>query len=457
MGIKAIMFDLDGVLCDAKLLHYETLNISLKEIDEKYVIPWNEHLSIYDGLKTFQKLDLLTERKGLPKENYDKIWRRKQHLTQEAISNLAKDGRLIELCKRLKSEGYILACCSNSIRRSTMTMLAKIGVIEYMDLVISNEDVLNSKPHPEMYWNAMAMLKVFPNETLIVEDSPPGLFAATTAGAAVLRVVNSADLTYEKLETKLRKENLSIIPKWQGSKMNIVIPMAGAGSRFQKVGYTFPKPLIDVAGKPMIQQVIENLNIHAHYIFIVQKEHREKYNLDMMFKLFVDDFTVLETPGVTQGAACTVLLAKNYINNDEPLLTANADQIIEWNSNDFMYKMQEQKKDGCIVTFTSTHPMWSFARVDENQHVVEVAEKNPISNIATTGHYYWTKGSDYVKYAERMIEKNIRVNNEFYVCPVYNQAIEDGKNIGIYPIERMWSLGTPEDLNYYLAHHGNGK
>lgn len=228
--------------------------------------------------------------------------------------------------------------------------------------------------------------------------------------------------------------------------------MAGAGSRFQKAGYTFPKPLIDVNGMPMIQRVVSNLNIDANYIFVVQKEHREKYHLDTMFKLFVPNFTVIEMEGVTEGAACTTLLAREHINNDMPLFIANSDQLIEWNSNEFMYKMQENHSDGCIITFTSAHPMFSFAKSDEAGIVTEVAEKNPISNQATTGHYYWTKGSDYVKYAEQMISKNTRVNNEFYVCPVYNEAINDNKIIKTYHIQKMWTLGTPEDLNHYLAH-----
>lgn len=239
--------------------------------------------------------------------------------------------------------------------------------------------------------------------------------------------------------------------------MNIVIPMAGAGSRFEKAGYTFPKPLIDVNGKPMIQRVIENVNINAHYIFIVRKEHREKYNLDMMFKLFVPSFDIIEVDHLTEGAACTVLLAKDLINNDEPLLSVDSDQIVEWNSNDFMYKMQEQKNDGCITTFTGTHPMWSFVKVNERGFVTETAEKNPISDKAAAGLYYWSKGRYFVQYAEQMIAKNLRVNNEFYVCPIYNQAVQDGKLITTYHIDKRWSLGIPEDLNYYLARHENGR
>jgi dTDP-glucose pyrophosphorylase len=226
--------------------------------------------------------------------------------------------------------------------------------------------------------------------------------------------------------------------------------MAGAGSRFQQAGYTFPKPLIDVRGKPMIQVVAENLNVEATFVYVVQKEHREKYNLDTLLNLITPNCKIVEVDGVTEGAACTTLLAKEHIDTDAPLLMANSDQFVEWDSNEFMYKMVEQNLDGGIVTFRATHPKWSFAKVNEIGDVVEVAEKNPISDIATVGVYYWSKGSDYVKYTEQMIEKNIRVNGEFYVCPVFNEAISDGKIIRTFNIDKMWGLGTPEDLNYYL-------
>ena len=200
----------------------------------------------------------------------------------------------------------------------------------------------------------------------------------------------------------------------------------------------------------MIQVVVENINIDANFIYVVQKSHREKYNLDTLLNLITPNCKVVEVDGVTEGAACTALLAKEFINNDDPLFFANSDQFIEWNSNDFFYKMQETDVDGGIVTFEATHPKWSFAKVDENGFVVEVAEKNPISNIATVGFYYWKIGSDFVKYAEQMIKEDIRVNNEFYVCPVFNQAIKDYKKISVFNIEKMWGLGTPEDLDFYI-------
>ena len=449
--IKLIIFDLDGVLVEAKEIHFETLNTAIEEVaGPEYIISLNEHYSTYDGLKTNQKLELLTKNKGLSIDHYQSIWDKKQQYTIDQISNLKQDERLVDIFKRLRAAGYKLACASNSIRRSVLVMLSKIGIIEYMDLILSNEDVKNSKPHPEMYWKSMSMIGVLPEETLIVEDSPHGLLAASRSRANVLRVNNPTDLTFDKLFVKLNEKKNMSIPKWQGGKMNVLIPMAGAGSRFQQAGYTFPKPLIDVNGKPMIQVVVDNLNIDATFVFVVQKEHREKYNLDTLLNLIAPNCKIVEVDGLTEGAACTTLLAKEFINNDEPLIMANSDQFVEWDSNEFMYKMIEQKVDGGILSFTATHPKWSFAKIDEAGFVTEVAEKNPISDIATVGVYYWAKGSDYVKYAEQMIEKNVRVNNEFYVCPVFNEAIGDGKKIKTFNIEKMWGLGTPEDLKHYL-------
>jgi dTDP-glucose pyrophosphorylase len=193
--------------------------------------------------------------------------------------------------------------------------------------------------------------------------------------------------------------------------------------------------------------------VDANFIFVVQKSHREKYNLDSMLSLICPSCKIVEVDGVTEGAACTVLLAKEFINNDEPLVIANSDQFIEWNSLEFFYKMNEQNLDAGIVSFRATHPKWSYAKVDDNGFVTEVAEKNPISDIATVGVYYWKHGGDFVKYAESMISKNIRVNNEFYVCPVFNEALLDGLKIKTFDVPKMWGIGTPEDLNYFLENY----
>lgn len=450
MGMKLIIFDLDGVLVDAKKIHYNTLNEAL---GEKYSISWNEHLSIYDGLKTSQKLSILTKEKGLPVELHSKIWERKQELTIKSLKSLEPNLEIKRTLDKLSNDGYKIACCSNSIRKSVLTMLSKMELIEYMDLILSNEDVKNSKPHPEIYWKAISIMGCLPEQTLIVEDSPYGLLSASRSKSHVMRVSSPKEVTYENIKKYLNNKKMNTIPKWKNDKLNVLIPMAGAGSRFERAGYTFPKPLIDVNNKPMIQVVVENLNIEANYIYVVQKKHRKKYNLDTLLNLITPNCKIVEVDGITEGAACTTLLAKEFIDNENPLFFANSDQFVEWDSNEFMYKMQETDSDGGIVTFESTHPKWSFAKIDENGIVTEVAEKNPISNIATVGYYYWKRGSDFVKYAEQMIEKNIRVNNEFYVCPVFNQAIENGLNIRTFNVQKMWGLGTPEDLNYFLENY----
>jgi HAD superfamily hydrolase (TIGR01509 family) len=448
--IKLVIFDLDGVLVEAKKIHYEALNKALGPI---YAIEWNEHLSIYDGLKTNQKLEMLTDRKGLPTKLYKEVWDAKQMYTLQELRNLKVSSELVTIMTMLSNDGYKLAVCSNSIRKTVLTVLSKLGIIEFFDLILSNEDVDNSKPHPEIYWKAISAMKCLPEETLIVEDSPYGLLAASRSKADIMRVSSPKEVTYVNIKQHINKEKMNGTPKWKDSKLNVLIPMAGAGSRFEQAGYTFPKPLIEVKNQPMIQLVVNNLNIDANYIYVVQKAHREKYNLDTLLNIITPKCKIVETEGVTEGAACTALLAKEYINSEDPLFFANSDQFVEWDSNEFLYKMNETDSDGGIVTFKALHPKWSFAKLNEDDLVTEVAEKNPISDNATVGYYFWKHGSDFVKYAEQMIEKNIRVNNEFYVCPVFNEAIKDDKKIRSFGVKGMWGLGTPEDLNYYVENY----
>jgi HAD superfamily hydrolase (TIGR01509 family) len=394
---------------------------------------------------------LLNEQKGLPNEYFDNIWQRKQEITVDLLKSIEKNDFLIKNFELLKSKNKLLACASNSISSTVDIILEQLGILKYFDLVLSNESVNFPKPHPEMYWKTMLEMKVFPEKTVIIEDSPIGRIAAKNSGANTMFVQNSMDLTNEFFEDLLTgKHSAYNNYMYQNNKLNILIPMAGKGSRFADRGYVFPKPLVEIKGKPMIQLVIENLNIDANYIFIVQKEHVEKYNIKQMLEILKPGCTVIELDEVTEGAAVTTLLAKEFINNGSPLLLANSDQYIEWDSSEVMYNFLNSDIDGGILTFDSTHPKWSYAKVDDNNFVTEVAEKNPISNNATVGIYFWKKGSDYVKYAEEMINKDIRVNGEFYVCPVFNEAISDTRKIKIKNIDEMWGIGTPEDLDNFL-------
>ena len=237
--------------------------------------------------------------------------------------------------------------------------------------------------------------------------------------------------------------------------INVIIPMAGAGSRFIKAGYTKPKPFIDVLGKPMIVRVLENLSCKdARYILIARKEHLEGEK--ELVKKVKSDFPVTFHPigHLTEGAACTVLHAREFINNDEPIIIANSDQVVNIHFQDYVTDCLERNLDGSIMTFKDPDKdtKWSFAKTNSAGLVEEVREKVPISDLATVGIYMFRRGRDYVDAAIDMIVQNNRVNNEFYVCPVYNYTIQNKKRIGVYNIlsEAMHGLGTPEDLNLYI-------
>ena len=237
--------------------------------------------------------------------------------------------------------------------------------------------------------------------------------------------------------------------------INIVIPMAGAGSRFAQAGYQKPKPFIDVNGKPMIVRVLENLAYpQAHYILVARKEHMDAEVT--LVQQIERDFNAIFIPidKVTEGTACTVLYARRYINNEQPLLIANSDQIIDMHIADFIDDCQQRDLDGSILTFIDEKrdPKWSFAKLDDRQLVTEVQEKKAISKYATVGVYLYQQGRDFVDAAIDMFIERDRVNNEYYTCPTYNYAIKAGGRIGIYNIavEQMHGIGTPDDLNTYL-------
>jgi HAD superfamily hydrolase (TIGR01509 family) len=450
-----IIFDLDGVLIESRELHYDSLNRALHEIGEPYVISRADHLSLYDGLSTSRKLDLLTARKGLPQAAHDDIWQRKQRATFDLIKRFPSDPRAIATFAALRARGWKIAVASNSIRETVKLALLALGLMEYVDYVVSNQDVRRSKPYPDMYWQCMSALDALPATTIIVEDSHIGRQGAVDSGCHLLAVENAGDWDQARIFAAVdqMEDNAAgrkPIP-WRDKTLNVLIPMAGAGSRFAAQGYTFPKPLIEVRHKPMIQVVVENLNIAANYIFIVQQAHYHQYNLKYLLNLIAPDCKIVLVDGVTEGAACTSLLAKHLIDNEQPLVIANSDQYVEWNANECLYAFKADQIDGGILTFAASHPKWSYAKLGDDGFVCEVAEKKVISNHATVGIYYWAHGADYVRYAEQMIAADLRVNNEFYIAPVYNLAIADGKKIRLKPITAMHGIGTPEDLNTFLA------
>jgi len=448
--IKLIVFDLDGVLVSTKDIHYRALNAALAGVGEEYVIGRDEHVRQFDGKPSRIKLDMLTRFRGLPTSTHDAIYNDKQAATAKMLrTEIGMNLDLVLLFKTLKKEGYQIHVASNSITDTIEIVLDRLGVSRIVDYVISNEDVDQPKPAAEMYLRCMLRAGVGPRETLIVEDSYVGRQGVFASGALLCPVNCPEDLTLD-LVHKVIAEGAMAKPRWRDDGLNILIPCAGAGSRFEMAGYAFPKPLIDVGGRPMVQVVVENLNMDGHYIFVVQKAHCEQYNLDWVLKQIAPGCDVITIDGVTEGAACTTLLAEEYIDNNEQLILANSDQWVKWDSSAFMYSMQSDSVDGGMLTFQNTHPKWSYARLDENGWVQEVREKKPISTDATVGVYYWKRGKDYVWAAKQMIDKDIRTNGEFYVCPTFNEAIADGMSIKAWEVDEMRGMGTPQDLEAFL-------
>lgn len=443
--IRAIIFDLDGVLVDADKLHFDALNKAL-ELNDSPSISWQEHLTIYKGIPTLKKLEILTERKGLSKELYKTINEFKQKITvgllyDSCFPNLEK----MEMIRLLKRK-YKIYVCSNAIKHTVELMLRYSLLEDCIDGYLSNEDVINPKPNPEIYLKAFELYSLKPEECVIVEDSDVGNKAAIESGAFVCKVSGPEEVNYYRVLKTVR----------ESEQVNIVIPAAGQGKRFAEVGYQHPKPLIDVGGRPMIDWVLDNFEKFGRKIVLMQRDHIEKYCARDILQYNNLATLILPVDGLTEGAACSVLLAKYLINNNNELIIANSDQYLEYIQNSIITKFITRSRtlgvDGAILTFKSDNPKWSYVKCDERGFALEVAEKKVISDQATVGIYYYKKGKEFVKYAEQMIDKNIRTNNEFYVCPIFNEYIADGKKIRTYEISEiaMHGLGTPEDLELFL-------
>ena len=239
--------------------------------------------------------------------------------------------------------------------------------------------------------------------------------------------------------------------------MKVVIPMAGLGSRFAEKSYVFPKPLCDVNGKPMIQRVVENLGFtDAQHIFLVQEEHRQQYSIDDMLQTISPGCEVIGVDGLTEGAACTVLLARQAIDSRDELLIANSDQLVDFSHENFDTMRHFTLANAIVFTFRATHPKWSFVRLDIDGCITEVAEKRVISDVATCGVYWFRHGQDFVQAADQMIAKDIRTRGEFYLAPAINEMLDTPRGYNpdtVLPffVDAMHGIGTPEDLEAYLT------
>ncbi|MFK8111129.1 MAG: glycosyltransferase family 2 protein [Rubripirellula sp.] len=239
--------------------------------------------------------------------------------------------------------------------------------------------------------------------------------------------------------------------------LNIVVPMAGHGSRFQQAGYQDPKPLLSVHGVPMIRAVIDNLrpSIDHRFVFLCQSTHIHDYPLESVLRTASPGCQIATLDRVTAGAACTVLLASDWIDNDSPLMIANCDQWIDSSIDKYLEAGMNAGGDGFLMTMRDDHPKWSYVQRDDEGQIVKVVEKQVVSDEATVGIYNFTRGSDFVSAAKDMIRENDRSKNEFYVAPVYSRLIDAGMRIETVSIgdagDTMHGLGTPDDLEKFVT------
>ena len=229
------------------------------------------------------------------------------------------------------------------------------------------------------------------------------------------------------------------------------MPMAGKGSRLQNFD-PYPKPLVKVLGKTIVEWSIETLGIDGNYIFCCKKEHIEKFKIDKLLKKIIPNCKIVSIDYQTKGTAQSVLEAIKLIDNDDELIISDTDHYLNWNSEFFNKEIRKKDIDGCVMVFPEeyTSKKASYVKIDGDGYVIKSAEKQPISKIATVGVHYFKKGSDFVKYANQMIDNGLEFNNEFYVTPVYNLFVKENKKIITFPVKKMWALGSPEEVSIFL-------
>lgn len=454
--IRGLIFDLDGVLVDAAQWHYEALNRSLSlfgySIDEK------EHEQRLNGLPTLVKLQILSRQNRFPAALHSFVNEMKQRYTREFFQKECRPRpALTAALLYFRSEGYRLAVASNSARATVDMALSGMGIAEYFDVILSHEDVGKPKPDPAIFLECFRRMELQPSETLILEDSEPGIRAARDSTAPVLIVQSPSEVTLENILRRIQQTNLNESCENFRPTIEILIPMAGKGQRFVDAGFMRPKPFISVMGRPMIEWVVENVRpqkLPYAFTFLVNEDHLRQEAHKALLQRIAPGCRIVPVPSTTQGAACTALLASDTVAAERPLLVVNSDQWVDFCVDDFLAKSLESRCDGNILTFPASDEKWSYARTDLEGNVIEVAEKRPISPHATVGIYYFRQAKVFAQAAQDLIRRDDRTNGEFYLCPVYNQLIAAGGKVRIedLPENAMHGLGTPSDLDLFLRY-----
>lgn len=440
---QLVAFDLDGTLLDCRDVHRDALDDALRE-EGLPPISEEEHLSRMDGLPTERKLSLLHAEARITQAQRERVADRKARFTAERIVPLGPEPRLTRLFAHLQGLGVATAVVSNARRRTVVDVLDALGLEP--DVVLSSEDVTEPKPSPEGYIRAMEAVGATQETTIVLEDAPAGKRAARASGARLVPVFDPADLTVENVSLYLAG----------GTSFDVIVPMAGDGSRFAAEGYELPKPLVDVDGEPMVRLAVRTLGLpEGRHVFLARSEHLSRPGMEGFLAGLAREALVVPVEHRTEGAACTVLLAAEVLDLDtstRPLVVMNSDQAISWDPDAALHRMVSRGLDGLVLCFPAPdrNPKWSYAEEGPDGLIRRVAEKDPISDLATAGVYVWRRGRDFARTTRSMMYLGRKTRGEYYVCPTFQPLIDEGMRFEA-PRCEMHGLGTPGDLRTYLA------
>ena len=377
------LFDLDGVLVDSVDIQYQsTIDAINKHI--KIDITTEIDKILKSTITTKKKLDYLVEQNIISSAQLLDIYNEKKKIADNTFNTLEINDEKVRLFSFLKKKDCKIAVVTNGNKNSAKIILKSLGLYNLLDLLISNEDVTNPKPHSEPYIRAISHFGGDLKNFIIFEDSETGLTSAYGTGSKVYKVENTNDI------------NLSLIKQLNNLNRNILIPAAGLGSRFQKRGFKLQKPLIELENKTLIAHAVNSLDIEGNYIFAIRKiDNNSNIELITALQNIQPECKVIEIDYVTEGSASTCYLAKEFIDNDDELIISNCDQILKWDSKPFLE--YSSNYDCSVLTHKSNEDKNSFIKTDENNKGIEIREKEVISDNALVGVHYFKKGSDFIK------------------------------------------------------------
>lgn len=459
--IRLVVFDLDGVLVESRDLHYEALNRALEEeAGKECVISREEHTHVYDGLSTNQKLKMLEVAKGLPSDLHQNVWDKKQAYTESLVNEmLGPLDHILNTITALKKMSLPVCVASNCIRSSVKTILTQIGLMPYVDVFLSNEDVKNAKPNPDIYEKACSIFGVSPSETLVVEDSTIGFEAASRAGCHMLRVSNPHDVTESSVKSRIQE--LECLTE----EVTIVLPLAGPYPEIWQAREASEMPLYltDVSGESVLELIGKSLSTRryvANYIFVVKEAVSKAYDVDALCAKAVDyaPLKIVKTKTDTLSSLHTILqIPAEYIPDNVPLLVADGHHIPVWKDGESLDNILGSHSAGALTVVQATNPRFSYVRLSFDKRskegpsrVVEVAmEGRPTSDLACSGLYYFKRASDLREAAKTVIGTNQRWLGRFFTAQLYNELVQNGLEVEALQLKNYWSLRTVDEIERY--------